>query len=122
MDRVNLSAISPNNGRRKWAGRGKVLPGGLAKSKVSRRNIVMSLSAIIDEIALQADDFLAGLTDRAHARAGIAELLTMDYADLVAADRATVTDGVMAVLEAEDFFGTAFVGNPFADDPESPAD
>ena len=71
------------------------------------------LRPIIDEIARQADDFLAGSTDRVHARAGIAELLTMDYPDLAAADRQTVSAAVMAILEAEDFFGTEFVGNPF---------
>jgi len=76
------------------------------------------LRPIIDEIASQADDFLAGSTDRAHARAGIAELLNMDYSALAPADRATVTEAVMAVLEAEDFFGTEFVGDPFAEDDE----
>ena len=78
------------------------------------------LHSIIDEIANQADDFLAGATDRAHARAGIAELLTMDYPDLGTAERAEVVTGVMATLEAEEFFGTEFVGDPFADDPEVP--
>ena len=73
---------------------------------------------IIDEIASQADDFLAGAPDRAHARAGIAELLNMDYFALGPDDRKKVTDGVMAVLEAEDFFGTEFVGDPFKDDEE----
>lgn len=71
------------------------------------------LRPIIDEIASQADDFLAGLTDRVHARAGIAELLNMDYPDLGPAERKTVSEAVMAILEAEDFFGTEFVGNPF---------
>ena len=73
------------------------------------------LRPIIDEIASQADDFLAGSTDRVHARAGIAELLNMDYPDLAAADRKTVSEAVMAILEAEDFFGTEFVGNPFVE-------
>mgnify|MGYP001599611103 CR=1 FL=1 len=76
----------------------------------------LDLRPIIDEIASRADDFLAGGTDRAHARAGIAELVNMDYPQLDAADRGHVTAGVMAVLEAEDFFGTEFVGNPFDDD------
>jgi len=76
----------------------------------------MDLSGIIDEIASQADDFLAGATDRAQARAGIAELMTMDYPELGASDRTEVTRGVMAILEAEEFFGIEFVGDPFADD------
>lgn len=75
-----------------------------------------NLRPIIDEIANQADDFLAGASDRAQARAGIAELLTMDYAQLNPDDRAIVIAGVMSVLEEEDFFGTEFVGDPFADD------
>jgi len=78
----------------------------------------MNLAAIIDEIASQADDFLAGATDRAHGRAGIAELINMDYPHLSDDDRKRVTDGVMALLEAEDFFGTEFVGNPFEDETD----
>lgn len=76
------------------------------------------LRPIIDEIADQADDFLAGARDRAQARAGIAEVLTMDYPDLVPADRTAVIAGVMKVLEEEDFFGAEFVGDPFSDDDE----
>lgn len=79
------------------------------------------LRPIIDEIADQADDFLAGVRDRNQARAGISELLTMDYSDLNPADRNTVVNGVMKVLEEEDFFGGEFVGDPFADD-ENEAD
>lgn len=74
------------------------------------------LRPIIDEIANRADDFLAGARDRAQARAGIEEVLTMDYPSLVPSDRALVVAGVMTILEAEDFFGTEFVGDPFSDD------
>jgi len=77
------------------------------------------LRHIIDEIANQADDFLDGVTTRDQARAGIAELLNMDYPQVGPADRGKITDGVMAVLESEDFFGTEFVGNPFDDDDEA---
>lgn len=75
-----------------------------------------NLRPIIDDIANRADDFLAGTTDRAQARAGIEELITMDYGDLSPPDRAAVTAGVMGVLEEEDFFGIEFVGDPFKDD------
>ena len=78
----------------------------------------MNLSQIISEIADRADDFLAGAGDRAHARAGIAELVNMDYFALTPIERTKVTDGVMAVLEAEEFFGTEFVGDPFKDDED----
>ena len=76
------------------------------------------LRPIIAEIASRADDFLAGTTDRAQARAGIAQLLTMDYGQLEAPDRTIVIAGVMSALEEEDFFGTEFVGDPFRDDDE----
>ena len=74
------------------------------------------LRPIIDEIADQADEFLAGARDRAQARAGISEVITMDSPDLNPTDRNTVITGVMKVLEEEDFFGGEFVGDPFSDD------
>lgn len=80
------------------------------------------LRPIIDEIADQADEFLAEARDRAQAKAGISELLTMDYGYLNPADRALVVTGVMKALEEEDFFGTEFVGDPFSDDDESEAE
>jgi hypothetical protein len=63
-----------------------------------------SLQAIIDHIADQADDFLAGAANRAEARAGVEEVITADYLSLLPADRAQVVAGVMAVLEQEGFF------------------
>ncbi len=79
----------------------------------------MSLDEIISELADQADDFLAGVTDRAQARAAIAEQINLDYFTLNPTDRTTVSNGVMAALEAEEFFGMEFFGDPFQDDPES---
>ncbi|MGC4074445.1 MAG: hypothetical protein QM760_18420 [Nibricoccus sp.] len=64
----------------------------------------MNLSALIDEIAAQADDFLDGFTGRADARAGIQELLTAKHNSLSEAERKHVTDGVMSILEDEGFF------------------
>ena len=64
----------------------------------------MSLHAIIDEIADQADDFLGGTTARNEARAGISELLNADYPQLTPAEKTEVTTGVMAILEEEGFF------------------
>jgi hypothetical protein len=77
------------------------------------------LRPIIEDIASRADDFLAGARDRAQARAGIEELLTIDYSSLAPPDRAIVVTGVMSVLEDEDFFGTEYVGDPF-NEPEDP--
>jgi len=79
------------------------------------------LRPIIDDIANRADDFLAGARDRAQARAGVEELITMDYPMLNPTDRTVVVTGVMSVLEDEDFFGTEFVGDPFSD-PEDAND
>jgi len=79
----------------------------------------MNLRPIIDEIASQADDFLAGVTDRKEARAGIEELITMDYPQLSPADRKLVADSVMAVLEDESFFNGGFAGHSFDDEPEA---
>ena len=76
----------------------------------------MELNHIIAEIADQTDEFLDGVTDRAQARAGIAELINMDYFTLNPAQRKAVTDGVMAELEKEEYFGTEFVGDAFNDD------
>jgi hypothetical protein len=79
----------------------------------------MDLRPIISEIASQADDFLEGVTDRAQARAGIAEFITMDYPQLSAPDRKTVSDAVMAVLEDESFFNGGYAGHSFDDESES---
>lgn len=76
----------------------------------------IDLRPIIEEIAYQADDFLEGASNREQARAGISEMITLDYADLTPSQRTKVTEGVMAVLEKEDFFGTEFVGDAFTDD------
>lgn len=84
--------------------------------------MTVDLRPIIDDIANRADDFLAGARDRSQARAGIEELITMDYPALVPADRAVVVTGVMSVLEDEDFFGTEFVGDPFSDPEDSDED
>ena len=80
------------------------------------------LRPIIDDIAHQADDFLDGVQDRKPGRAGIEEFLTLEHPTLGAADRKQVVDGVMAALEAEDFFGAEFVGDPFADDAREDED
>jgi hypothetical protein len=64
----------------------------------------MGLDPIIAQICDQADDFLAGVTKRDEAKAGIAEFLTMGHASLSAVDRKAVTDRAMHILEQEGFF------------------
>jgi hypothetical protein len=74
-----------------------------------------NLRPIIEDIANRADDFLAGARDRRQARAGVEEVITMDYPTLNPMDRTVVVIGVMGVLEDEDFFGGEFVGDPFSE-------
>ena len=81
--------------------------------------MTVDLRLIIDEIANRADDFLEGNPDRTHARAGIEEVITMDYPALSSPDRATVVAGVMNMLAEEDFFGIEFVGDPFSETDEA---
>lgn len=76
----------------------------------------MHLAALTAEIVDQADDFLAGITARAAARAAIAKLIDADYFTLTPADRKTLTESVIACLEVDEFFGIEFVGDPFSDD------
>ncbi len=64
----------------------------------------MGLDLIISQICDQADDFLAGVTKRDEAKAGIAEFLTMYHAGLSAVDRKAVTDQTMRILDREGFF------------------
>jgi hypothetical protein len=70
----------------------------------------MNLHAIIEKVSDEADDFLAGASNRSEARAGIAELLNAQYRQLSPEERAQVVTGVMAILEEEDFF-TGTPGN-----------
>lgn len=64
----------------------------------------MELNGIVSEICDEADDFLAGVTRRDEAKAGIAELLTMRHAELNSSDRKAVTEQSMRILEQEGFF------------------
>ena len=82
----------------------------------------MNLRPIIDDIAGQADDFLADCKDRVQARAGISEFLTMEHPRLASADRKVITDHVMAILEEEDFFSERYVDSFDADQNPSEGD
>lgn len=79
----------------------------------------MDLRVIVNEICDQADDFLADVTKRDEAKAGISEWLTMHYAKLPPADKKAVVDQTMRVLDEEGFFqATAGGGNSDDDDLE----
>jgi hypothetical protein len=79
----------------------------------------MEWHQLIADIASRADDFLAGATSREQGRAGIEEYINLEHFHLTPEQRRQVTDGVMSTLEAEDFFDTEFVGDPFKDDEAS---
>jgi hypothetical protein len=64
----------------------------------------MDLMSIVNEICDQADDFLAGVSRRDEAKAGIAEMLTMHHLRLSPADKKAVIDQVMQILDREGFF------------------
>jgi hypothetical protein len=64
----------------------------------------MELNGIISEICDQADDFLAGVTRREEAKAGIFELLMIRHAGLTPEDRKRVAEQSMRILEREGFF------------------
>lgn len=64
----------------------------------------MEKSAIVAQICDQADDFLAGVTKREEARAGIAEWLTIHHAKLAPGEKSSIIREAMGILEDEQFF------------------
>lgn len=64
----------------------------------------MELKAIVSEICDEADDFLAGVSKREEAKAGIAEWLTMHYSKMAPADKKAVIEQAMRILGNEGFF------------------
>ena len=70
----------------------------------------MELSGIIMEVCGQADDFLAGVTRRDEAKAGIFELLTIYHPRLDPTDRKVIAEQSMRILEREGFFERAAGG------------
>jgi hypothetical protein len=70
----------------------------------------MDPTSIVKEICDQADDFLAGVSRRDEAKAGIAELLTIHHVSLPPAEKKAVIDQVMRILDQEGFFQSAAGG------------
>jgi replicative superfamily II helicase len=58
----------------------------------------MGHDPIISQVCDQADDFLAGVTKREEAKAGIAEFLAMHHAGLSATERQALTDQALLIL------------------------
>jgi hypothetical protein len=64
----------------------------------------MDLKSVVSEISDQADEFLADVTRREEAKAGIAEWLTIHYSMMPPADKKVVIDQTMRILGNEGFF------------------
>ena len=77
----------------------------------------MNLQPLIGAIVSEAAGPSPVPRSRRRARADIARRLNHDYPQLSPADRRTVTDGVMDVLEHDDFFGMEFAGGAFDEEP-----
>ena len=67
----------------------------------------MELRSIISEICDQADDFLAGVSRRDEAKAGIAEWLTIYHVTLPPPDKQAVIEQSLRILDEEGFFKAA---------------
>jgi len=85
-------------------------------------NPIANHREIIDDIASQADSFLAGITDAGEARRGILELLTEDYPALSATERAAIAQAVLTLLDDEGFFEGVGPGDSWADDKDDEED
>ena len=79
----------------------------------------MELKAIIAATANEADTLLEGVTSRKEARSVVGDALTARYPQLNAVDRQRITEGVMAILEAEDFFSSHQSGDQWSEDAEA---
>lgn len=69
----------------------------------------MNLRPFIDDVARQADDFLAESCTPAAARTALNQFIALEYPRLVAADRKLIATHVLALLDDEDFFAERFV-------------
>lgn len=65
----------------------------------------MNLQSLVDEVASEADAFLATVDGRKDARDAISDYLYETYPSLSRKEHTVVVNGVLEVLESEDFFG-----------------
>ncbi len=66
----------------------------------------MNLKGLMDEIANEADSFLAEVDGRKETREALADYVQDNYPDLSHREQNVVVSGVLSILEGEDFFGT----------------
>jgi len=76
------------------------------------------LQSIIDSLADQADDLLVDAENRKEARTAIGDALASEYPKLNGVDRQKVIDGVMQILDQEDFFSSSGGADPSEDGDE----
>ncbi len=65
----------------------------------------MNLNNLVDEVANEADAFLVAVEGRKETRDAIADYVSENYPDLSRKEHNVVVNGVLQILENEDFFG-----------------
>jgi len=78
----------------------------------------MTSHDLVNELFARSEDLLTGIAGRTAARSMLLEELALDYPAIPARARAEIVTGVITLLDADDFFGWEFCGDPFADEPE----
>lgn len=66
--------------------------------------LIMDLRSVIDEVANDADECFADCESTSDCRDAIKQLVSERYPALSIADRRAVVNGVIAILQEEDFF------------------
>lgn len=70
----------------------------------------MDARAIANALCDEADELLAGVTQRTEARAALAETVNLRHGRLPPADKKAIIDQTMRILENEGFFDAAAGG------------
>jgi hypothetical protein len=70
------------------------------------------------DLVERADELFPAGSDRTAVRLALVEELSLEYPGLAARERAPIVAGVIAQLEADDYFGWEFCGDSFAEEPE----
>ncbi len=65
----------------------------------------MNLNSLVDEVANEADSFLATVEGRKETREAIADYVSDNYPELSRKEHNVVVNGVINILESDDFFG-----------------
>ncbi|WP_221028805.1 hypothetical protein [Actomonas aquatica] len=68
----------------------------------------MNLNRLVDEVADNADSFLSDVVGRKETRDAVADHVQENYPDLSRKEQTVVINGVLEILEGEDFFGSDY--------------